>query len=99
MLEQPFALLNNGSSDTGLKKMNALCLYIFDVSRSKPVKCKFYDKYMTSGEDCSKADSSFEAMNQCFIKDGIDWEYAVNIGLDNTNTNVGNNNSIKTRIH
>ena len=79
--------------------MNALCLYIFDVSRSKPVKHKFYDKCVTSGEDCSKADSSFEAMNQCFIKDGIDWEYAVSIGLGNTNTNVGNNNSIKTRIH
>ena len=57
------------------------------------------DHGVTSGEDYSKADSLFEAVNQCFIKDGIDWENAVSIGLDNTNTNVGNNNSIETRIH
>ena len=37
---------------------------------------------LTSGEDCSKADSLFEATNQCFIKDGIDWENAVSIGLE-----------------
>ena len=37
-------------------------------------------------------------MNQCFIKDWIYWEIAVSIALDNPNTNVGNNNSIKTRI-
>ena len=61
--------------------------------------CKFYDMCVTSAEDCSKADSLFEAVNQCFIKDGIDWENAVNICLGNTNTSVGNNNSIKTRIH
>ena len=97
MFEQPFALINDGSSDTGLKKMNALCVYIFDVSRSMRAECKFYDMCVTSEEDCSKADSLFEAVNQCFVKDGIDWENAV--GLDNTNTNVGNNNSIKTRIH
>lgn len=53
-----------------------------------------------TGEYCSKADSLLETLlNQCFIKDGIDWENAVSIGLDNTNTNVGNYNSIKTRIH
>ena len=38
-------------------------------------------------------------MNQCFIKNWIDWENAASIGLDNTDTNVGNNNSMKTRIH
>lgn len=53
-----------------------------------------------TGEYCSKADSLLETLlNQCFIKDGIDWENAVSIDLDNTNTNVGNYNSIKTRIH
>ena len=98
MLEQPFALINDWSSDTGLKKMNTLCVYIFDISRSICVECKFYDMCVTSGEDCSKADSLFEAVNQCFIKDGIDWGNTVSIGLDNTNANVGNNNLIKTQI-
>ena len=83
----------------GLMKMNVLCVYIFDLSRSKHVECKFYDMCVTSGEDCAKADSFLEAVNQCFIKDGINWENAVSIYLDNTNTNVGSSNSIKTRIH
>ena len=47
MLEQPFALIKDGSSDTGLKKMNALCVYIFDVSRSMRVEWKFYDVCVT----------------------------------------------------
>ena len=59
---------------------------------SAVIECKFYDMCVTSGEDCSKANSLFEAMNHCFIKHGIDWENAVSIGLDNTNTNVSNNN-------
>ena len=57
------------------------------------------DHGVSSGEDCSEADPLFEAMNQCFKKDEIDWENAVSIGLDNTNTNVGSDNLIKTRIH
>ena len=99
MLEQPFSLIANGSCDTELKKMNSLCVYIFDISRSKRVECKFYDMCVTSGEDCSKANSLFEVINQCFIKDVIDWETAVSFGLDNRNTNVENNILINTRIH
>ena len=33
--EEPFSLVNNGSSDTGLKKMNAVAVNIFDVNQSK----------------------------------------------------------------
>ena len=33
--------VNDGSSKTGLKKMNALCVYIFDVSRSMRAECNF----------------------------------------------------------
>ena len=49
MKEEPFSLLNNGSSDTGLKKMNAVAVNVFDVNRSKKVECKFYDMCVTTG--------------------------------------------------
>ena len=34
--------------------MNAFCFHIFDVSKCKNFECKFYDMYVTSGEDSSK---------------------------------------------
>ena len=34
---QPFDLVNDGTSDTGLTKMNAVCSLIFDVKSSKEV--------------------------------------------------------------
>ena len=33
--EEPFSLVNDGSSDTGLKKMNTVTVNIFDVNQSK----------------------------------------------------------------
>ena len=59
MRTQPFSLVNDGSSDSGIKKMNALCAYIFNVNNSKPVEFKFYDMCSTSGEHCSKAETLF----------------------------------------
>ena len=54
---------------------------------------------VTTGEDCSKAYSLFDAINNSFIRDDIDWDNAASIGLDNTNSNMGNNNSLKSRIY
>ena len=40
--EQPYALVNDGTSDTGLKKMNSVCAQIFDVKNiSKRVNSSF----------------------------------------------------------
>ena len=55
MRENPFSLVHDGSSDSGIKKMNAACAFIFDVNNSKYVETKFYDMCATSGEDCGKA--------------------------------------------
>ena len=98
MKEQPFALINDGSSDTGLQKMNAVAVQIFDVTRSKKVECKFYDMCVTSGEDSGKAENLFNAIDSTMQKDGVDWDNVVRIGLDNTNSNMGIRNSIKSRI-
>ena len=37
MKEQPYTLVNDGTSDTGLKKLNAVCCQIFGVDTSKRV--------------------------------------------------------------
>ena len=43
MKEEPFSLVNDGSSDTGLKKMNAVAVNLYDVNHIKKVECNFYD--------------------------------------------------------
>ena len=39
--KEPYALVNDGSSDTGIKKMNVVCALIFHVNRSKQAEFKF----------------------------------------------------------
>lgn len=48
MRTQPFSLVNDGTSDTGLKKMNAVCTLLFDVNRSKEVVSKSYYFFLCS---------------------------------------------------
>ena len=43
MKEESFSLLNDGSSDTGLKNMDAVAINIFDINQSKKVEWKFND--------------------------------------------------------
>ena len=38
MQGSPYSLVNDGTSNTGIKKMNAACALIFYVNRSKEVK-------------------------------------------------------------
>ena len=64
MKEQPFALVNDGTSDCRIKKMSALCAYIFDISNSKRVEVKFYDMCATSGDHCSKAVTLFNKIDE-----------------------------------
>ena len=54
--------------------------------------------YSTSGEDCSKAEALFTAINDAFKSDDLDWDNAVSVGLDNTYANMGSINSLRTRI-
>ena len=72
MTEHAFTLIIDGSSDSGLKKLNAICVYVFDVKRSKQVECKFFGIRVTSGEGCSKADTLFK-LNQRRFRKGLDW--------------------------
>lgn len=99
MKSVPFSLVNDGTSDTGLKKMNAACALIFDVKRSKTVEFKFFDMCSTSGEHASKAETLFCSIQNALDKEDITWSNCVSFGVDNCNTNIGSKDSIKTRIH
>ena len=95
MMENPFAFYHDGSSDASVKKMNPVCVSIFDVNSSKIIETKFYDMCATTGEECGKAETLFKAIDSNFTKDSISWTNAVAVGLDNTAVNMGCNNSIK----
>ena len=64
MIEGPFSLVNDGTSDTAIKRMNALCALIFHVNNGKRVEFKFCHLCATSGEHCSKASTLFR-LGQC----------------------------------
>ena len=95
MTENPFSIVNDGSNDSGLSKMNPVCVYIFDIERSKQVEFKFYSMCSTSREHCSKSETLFNAINNTFENDNLDWDNVVSVGLDNTNANMGEKNSLK----
>ena len=66
MTEGPFSLVNNGTSDTAIKK-NA---FTFDVNSSKCVEFKFYDMRATSWEHCPKASTLFNTIDSSLTKEG-----------------------------
>ena len=96
MSENCYALVNDGSSDCGLLKMNQVCVHVFDVKRRKQIEFKFYSMCSTYGEDCSKAVTSFAAISDAFKSDGLDWDNVVSVGLDKTN--MRSRNSLRTEI-
>ena len=98
MKTNPFGLVNDGSSDTGINKMNPACAFIFDVNNSNKLCLKFFDMCPTTGEDCCKSETLFNAIDSALERDGISWKNCVSMGVDNTNSNVGEHNSLKSRI-
>ena len=40
----------------------------------------------------------FDSTDAQFTKHGVSWENASGLGVDNTNANIGNRNSYKTRV-
>ena len=78
--------------------MNRVCVYIFVVRTSKQVELRFSSVCSTSGEDCSKAETLFTVINDAFKRDDLDWDNVVSVGLDNTNTDMGSRNSLRTKI-
>ena len=66
-----FVIVNDGSCDTGLEKMNAVCIHIFDDERSNEVEVKFFNMRTTSSEHCFTTESLFNTIDNAFTSDEI----------------------------
>ena len=60
--KEPYALVNDRWSDSGVKKMNAVCALIFYVRRFKEVEFRIYI-CSTSGDSFSTEKTLFESIN------------------------------------
>ena len=62
MKTNPFSLLMDGSSDTGVEKLNPLTVRIFDTIRSR-VPMHLLDMCTTSGRECGTAVAIFNKID------------------------------------
>ena len=97
MLEKPFSLCIDGSSDTDLQKMNPITVRIFDLNSCK-VGMRFLDMCTTSGTNAATAEAIFEKMDSVLVSHSIPWANCVGVGVDSTSVNIGRHNSIMTRV-
>ena len=98
MKQFPFSLLVDGSNDTGLEKLNALTVKIFDVKWSQVVT-HLLDMCTTTGHECGTASAIFSKIDFILDKCNIPWHNCVGFGVDNTSVNVGKHHSIMTHVH
>ena len=58
---------------------------------------KFFDMNLMEGGDASTAAEMFSIVDKLFVKHGISWDFVTALGVDNTNANIGEHNSLKSR--
>ena len=78
------ALAIDGSSDTGVEKMNPLTVRIFDPDCGS-VTTHLLDMCMSSS---STAEGIFSKIQEALSKHNILWDNCVGISLDNTSVNM-----------
>ena len=82
-----FSLMLDGSNDTGVLKMLLMTVRIFDINHQQ-IMTKFFD---------ISAAEMFSSVDKLFIKHGISRDFVTALGIDNTNANIGEHNSLKNR--
>ena len=87
----------DGSNDTGVLKMFPVTGHIFDINHQW-IMTKFFDMNLKEGQDAFTAAEMFSSVNKLFIKHGIFWDCITVLVVDNTNANIGENNSLKSRV-
>ena len=93
-----YSVGHDGSNDTGVGKMNPVCIKIFDIKRSKTVSRYFFDMFLTEGDDAAKASTVFAAIEERFTAEYIPWNNCVNLNMGNTNALIGIRNSVASRF-
>ena len=57
--------------------MNLVCVNIFDANNSSEVQTKFCEMCVTTGVDCCKSETLYNAINDKFVKDEIHWQNVI----------------------
>ena len=96
MQNMPYSLMLDSSNDNGIQKMFPITVRIFDETFNR-IMTKFLDMNLLEGRDASTADAMFESVDNVLTKHDIRWDHCMAIGLDNTNVNIGEHNSIQSR--
>lgn len=86
----------DGSSDTGLYKMFPITVRVFCVNWSRVMKKCLHINLIT-GRDNSTAAAMFNSVDEKFQAFKLSWDSVTGIGVNNTNPDIGNSNSIKSR--
>ena len=96
MQNSPYSLLLDASNDTGIEKMFPITVRIFDVNFSR-IMTHFFDMNLLTGRASSTAEVMFDSIDAQLTSNEISWDYCTALGVDNTNVNIGDYNSIKSR--
>lgn len=85
----------DGSSDTGMEKINSTMIKIFDVKRSKTITIHFLDMCLRSGNGCGTAKILFTAIENKFDESSLPWSNCVGlrVRVDNIKIMIDKHNS------
>ena len=97
MKKFPFSFMIDGSNDTGIAKMHAVTVRIYDVNFNR-VMTKLLDMNLIEGSTSGTAATIFQHVNALFQKYEISGNSVAGLGVDNTNVNIGARDSIKSRV-
>ena len=92
----PFSIILNGSNDTGIEKIFSVTVRVSDVNFNR-VMSKFLDMNIKEGKDVSTAAAIFKSVDNLFAKIDLKWDSVTAIGVDITNSNIRQRNSIASR--
>ena len=96
MQESPYSLMLDASNDTGIEKMFPITVRIFYINFNR-IMTKFFDMNLLTGRRASTAEEMLNSVDEQLTNNDISWEYCTALGVDNTNTNIGEYNSLKSR--
>ena len=97
MKNSPFSIMIDGSNDNGIAKMYQITVRIYDDEFNR-VMTKYFDMNLIERCLSGTAATIFENVDSIFEKYEIHWSFVTGLGVDNTNVNIGEHDSIKSRV-
>ena len=97
MQTQPFSVMLDASNDKGVEKTFPITVHIFNEYFDQIVT-QFFDMNLLHGRDGSTAEVMFNSVVNQLEKHEIMWDYGAALGVDDTNVNIGDHDSIKSKL-